>query len=133
MIMVLVQLQSAWSADLSYQVKLFDDGRARHYQHKLRDGTTVRFFVLKSSDGIIRAALDACDVCWTANKGYQQKGNDMICKNCGKKFLSSRINEVSGGCNPAPLRREVSSGIVVIREKDLKEGARYFTFKGGSR
>src|SRR5215203_2956944 len=36
-------------------------GKARFYEYKSASGKTVRFFVMKSSDGVYRAALDACD------------------------------------------------------------------------
>ena len=126
-------ISSSLAADAAYPVKLFDNGKAHFYQFKSDDGTNIRYFIVKSSDGVIRAAFDACDVCWPANKGYQQKDDFMVCRNCGKKFPSARVNEVSGGCNPAPLKREVAGGMVIVREKDIKEGARYFTFKGGAR
>ena len=29
----------------------------------------------------------------------------MVCNNCGQKFSSDLINEIKGGCNPAPLER----------------------------
>ena len=57
---------------VTYPVSLFADGKARHFSHKI-DGLTIRYFVLKSADGVIRAAFDACDVCWPANKGLPDR------------------------------------------------------------
>lgn len=131
LILAAVMSSPAFAADATYPAKTFDDGKARFYQYQSDKGTTIRYFIVKSSDGVIRAAFDACDVCWKANKGYQQKDDLMICRNCGRKFPTVRINEVSGGCNPAPLAREIRGDIVTIREKDLKAGAQYFTFTGG--
>ena len=84
-------------------------------------------------DGVIRAAFDACDVCWPENKGYSQKGDFMVCNNCGKKFSSVRINEVQGGCNPAPLNRKVENSSVVLQAADLLQGKRYFDLRGVKR
>ena len=42
----------------TFPVALFEDGKARHFQH-VAGGFTIKFFILKSSDGIIRAAFDA--------------------------------------------------------------------------
>ena len=111
-----------------YPEKTFDDGKAHFYEYKTGKGITIKYFILKSSDGVIRAAFDACDVCWREGKGYFQKGDFMICKNCGQRFASTRINEVRGGCNPAPLTREIKEGNVVIKASDLLEGTRYFDF-----
>ena len=117
------------STYVSFPVSLFDDGKARHFEHA--DGNmTIRYFVLKSSDGIIRAAFDACDVCWPAGKGYYQEGDKMVCRNCGRRFASVLVNEVKGGCNPAPLNRNLENGNLIIQVKDILDGRQYFNFKG---
>lgn len=114
---------------VSLPANLFDDGKARHFEHEAGD-FKIKYFVLKSSDGIIRAAFDACDVCWPAGKGYFQEGDYMVCRNCGRKFASVLVNEVKGGCNPAPLNRRVDNGKVIIEVKDILEGRQYFNFSG---
>lgn len=120
--------------EVTYPISNFKDGKARFYQYKTPDGMTIKYFILKSSDGVIRAAFDACDVCWPEGKGYQQKGNFMVCRNCGRRFASVRVNEVKGGCNPAPLRRALVGDNLVIQVKDILEGAPYFDFaKRGAR
>lgn len=116
------------TTSVSYPADLFEDGKARHYRYKAGDSLTIQYFVLKSSDGVIRAAFDACDVCWPAGKGYQQSGDVMVCRNCGRQFASVLVNEVKGGCNPAPLKRRVENGKVVIEIKDILEGKQYFDF-----
>ena len=103
----------------------FSDSQARFYTFKA--GTkTILFFVLQSSDGVIRAAFDACDVCYPSKKGYHQEGDEVVCNNCGSRFPSVKINEVKGGCNPAPLERETQGGNIVIKVADLEAGAKYF-------
>lgn len=120
----------ARAAEITYPVSTFNDGKARFYEYKAPDGIVVKYFILKSSDGVIRAAFDACDVCWEAGKGYQQKDDFMVCKNCGRRFHSAKINEVSGGCNPAPLIRKIQDGKVVIDTQNILAGKKYFDFKG---
>ena len=75
---------------------------------------------------MIRAAFNACDVCYLDKKGYRQEGDDMVCNNCGQRFPSELINEVRGGCNPSPLVRTIEGDEVVIRVDDILSGARYF-------
>jgi len=111
---------------VSYPVKTFQDGKARFYQYKASDGTPIKYFIIKSSDGVIRAAFDACDVCWPEGKGYEQRGDYMVCRNCGKRFASVKVNEIKGGCNPAPLNRQVIGDLTVIKVKDILEGKQYF-------
>ena len=101
------------------------DGKAHHYQYN-HNGRTIKFFVVQSSDGVIRAAFDACDVCFPAKKGYSQDGDVMICNNCGRRFHVSRINVEKGGCNPAPLKRTVHGSDLVIAVRDIAPGGRFF-------
>ena len=116
-------------SEFVYPVSDFDSGEAKFYSYRTPEGLTIRYFILKSSDGVIRAALDACDTCWSAGKGYHQEGDFMVCNNCGLKFASVRVNEVKGGCNPSPLTRTVENGKVTIKVQDLvEEGSRYFEF-----
>jgi uncharacterized membrane protein len=105
------------------------DGKAHHFKVQATDGVMVTFFVLKSKDGVIRAAIDACDVCYRAGKGYEQSGDEMVCLNCGMRFASSRINEVKGGCNPAPLNRTMEGENLVIAMDDIDQNSWYCTFK----
>lgn len=113
---------------VTYPVDLFSDGKARHFHYKVDDTITIQYFILKSSDGVIRAAFDACDVCWPAGKGYEQSGDVMVCRNCGRQFASIRINEVKGGCNPAPLRRKMADNRLIVKIQDILEGKQYFDF-----
>ncbi|MBT3258154.1 MAG: DUF2318 domain-containing protein [Deltaproteobacteria bacterium] len=115
---------------VTYPTTLFDEGKAKHFEFRTDNGITVKYFVLKSSDGVIRAAFDACDVCWPSGKGYYQEGDKMVCRNCGKRFASVKINVVKGGCNPAPLNRKIDGDNLVIQVADILEGQSYFDFKG---
>ena len=103
-----------------------DDGQARFYRYSTAGGREVRFFVMKSGDGVIRAAFDACDVCYRERQGYRQQGSQMICTNCGQSFRSTDINVLQGGCNPAPLERTVEGGHVILRASAIEAGSWYF-------
>ena len=116
------------ATDVSFPVQAFADGKAQYFQYPTGNGITVRFFILKSSDGVIRAAYDACDVCWREGKGYQQDGDFMVCRNCGQRFASVKVNEIKGGCNPAPLNRTVVGDKLVIKIADIVQGSHYFNF-----
>jgi uncharacterized membrane protein len=130
---VIATVGATLATPVTYPEKIFAGGKARHFIYKTEDGIAIRYFILKSSDGVFRVAFDACDVCWSENKGYSQKGDFMVCNNCGKRFPSARINEIRGGCNPAPLNHKVENGNVIIQVTDLLEGKRYFDFRGAKR
>lgn len=113
-------------ADVVLPASTFDDGQARFYRYATAAGREIRFFVMKSADGVIRAAFDSCDVCYRERKGYRQSGDMMICNNCGKAFPSNQINVLQGGCNPAPIERSVAGGQVVLSAAALSQGVAYF-------
>jgi len=114
---------------MKINVKDISNGKAHYFKTKSDDGTWVYFFTLKSRDGVIRAAIDACDVCYRAGKGYVQAGDFMVCENCGQRFVSNRINVVKGGCNPAPLNREVVGKHLVIQMADINQNSWYCKYK----
>lgn len=119
------QQVEAVNGEVRLSVSDISDGTPHYYMFKDNE-KEIRFFVLQSSDGVLRAAFDACDVCYRSRKGYSQDGEYMVCNNCGMKFHSSRINVVQGGCNPAPLKRRVEGSELVIAKADILPGARFF-------
>jgi uncharacterized membrane protein len=123
------QLLEPQAGILKIDLNTISDGQAHYFKTRADDGTMVTFFTLKSKDGVIRAAIDACDVCYRAGKGYAQDGDFMVCENCGQKFPSSRINVVKGGCNPAPLTRTISDGYLIIKMADVNANSWYCQFK----
>jgi uncharacterized membrane protein len=116
---------TANAGQVAIPLQQVNDGKAHYFSYK-GGGATINFFVLKSGDGVIRAAFDACDVCYRAKKGYRQEGSEMVCVNCNMRFASDKINEVKGGCNPAPLERTIAKDQLLIAEAALLSGARYF-------
>jgi uncharacterized membrane protein len=124
--------KSAGVIETAGEVKIplpsLDSGRAI-FLKSVVGGKEIHFFAMKSSDGVYRAAFDACDVCFRSTRGYRQEGDLMVCNNCGQTFPSVQVNEVRGGCNPAPLSRTVSGEYLVIRKADLAAGANFFVRK----
>ena len=114
------------ATQITLPVAQFADGQAKFYRYTTAGGRELRFFVMRSADGVIRAAFDTCDVCYRAKKGYHQEGNDMVCNNCGRHFKSTDVNVLQGGCNPAPLDRVVQGDNVVLSAAALEAGAWYF-------
>ncbi|MEH0018704.1 MAG: DUF2318 domain-containing protein [Desulfobacter sp.] len=108
---------------ISLPLEEISDGQAHYYKAESDKGIMVEFFVVKSHDGVIRAAVDACDVCYRSGKGYVQEGNVMVCTNCNMRFATDRINDVKGGCNPAPLTRTVKGDRLLIPMTDINANA----------
>ncbi|MFH1239707.1 MAG: DUF2318 domain-containing protein [Candidatus Diapherotrites archaeon] len=92
-------------------------------------GTTIRFFAVKASDGSIKTAFDACDVCYGAKKGYSQSGDVMVCNNCGNKYSIDSLgteNKKGSGCWPGYLPSSVIGDNLVIKNSDLEKGRNKF-------
>jgi uncharacterized membrane protein len=81
---------------------------------------------VKTSEGDYRAALDACEVCAHAKQGYVQEADDMVCRNCGKKFATAMIGKIHGGCHPIALNMKTDGSQFVINKSELEAGAKYF-------
>jgi hypothetical protein len=91
-------------------------------------GTTVPFFAVRDAAGQAVVALDACNVCAHAKKGYEQKGDQMLCKNCGLTFPVRDLTKMGsqGGCHPITLPTRTEGDSIVVDRKDLAAGTKYF-------
>jgi len=116
---------SVADADIRIPVSDLSGGKAKFFDYNTA-GKTVRFFAVRSSDRVYRAAMDACDTCFHAKKGYKQEGDEMVCNNCGLKFPTNKINEVHGGCNPVGVPCKVEGDTLVIKATELESRNRYF-------
>jgi uncharacterized membrane protein len=118
---------AAQAGEVRVPLKDLEGGKAVFFEPKLESGKPVRFFVVKAADNSYRAALDACEVCFHAKKGYEQKGHDMICRNCGRDFAIGDIGPHNeGGCHPIALRQRVEGDQLVIQTSELERGTSYF-------
>jgi uncharacterized membrane protein len=94
-------------------------GEAKFMEYKTAGDKVIKFFVMRSSDGVYRAAADACEVCYQSRQGYHQQGDDMVCRKCGRHFPSKDVNVVTGGCNPSGIPLTVQGDQLVIAAADL--------------
>lgn len=118
---------AARAGEVRVPLKDLEGGKAVFFEPKLESGKPVRFFVVKAADNTYRAALDACEVCFHAKQGYEQKGSDMICRNCGRDFAIGDIGPHNeGGCHPIALRQTVEGDHLVIQTSELERGTSYF-------
>jgi len=85
------------------------------------DDKSIRYFVVKDSQGNVHVAFDACDVCYEAKKGYRQNDELMSCINCGQEFPIANIGfeNTVGGCWPSYLPMIIDNDSIVIKISDL--------------
>ena len=117
---------AAGAAHVRIPLSDVSNGQAKFFEASLPNNTTARFFVIKTSDGVYRAALDACEVCYGAGKGYYQDGDQMVCRKCGRHFSVNTVNNGTTGCHPIGLTRTVDGSDLLIKTSELESGSHYF-------
>lgn len=117
---------NANGSTVSIPVSKVSDGKAHFFRFD-NSGKHIDFFVVKAFDGSFKTAFDACDVCYKSRKGYEQKDDVMVCKNCNQKFAIKLIGPSSiRGCNPSYLPHQQVGNNISINLTDIKTGARFF-------
>jgi len=111
--------------DVRIPLSALDSGKALFLETDL-EGWQIHYFAIKSSDGVYRAAFDACNGCFRTNYGYRQEEDRMVCNKCEVAIPSVRIEEIKGGCYPQPLARKMEGQYLVIKKGDIAAGKNYF-------
>jgi len=73
-------------------------------------GVRMEVLALRAPDGSVRTAFNTCQVCYSSGRGYYtQKGDYLVCNNCGNRFLAGQVELITGGCNPVPITKELKT------------------------
>ena len=114
------------AGEVRFALSEFSDGLVHFYTFMTAESSPVEFFVVWTPDNVVRTALNACDVCYRAKRGYHQDGVVVVCNNCGNRFPVGQVDAVNGGCNPTPLAARIDGSDLVISAADLTAGLAYF-------
>ncbi len=98
------------------------DGDLHRYSAQ-ENGSTVRFWLYQKPDGKIATVLDACEICGAV--GFYKGPNGVVCKNCAAPINPQSVG-MPGGCNPVPLKAQVTADAVIIQEADIAAKSRMF-------
>jgi FTR1 family protein len=101
------------------------DGDLHRYETKVGE-VEVRFWIYQKPDGKIATLFDACEICGPV--GFYKGSTGIICKNCAAPINPQSVG-MPGGCNPIPLKAEVTSDAVIISQADVAAGSHYFEQK----
>lgn len=95
------------------------------------DGVEMEVLAVRASDGTIRTAFNTCQVCYDSGRGYYvQQKDELVCQNCGNRFLIDQVEKVKNGCNPVPITTSLKtddgkyiiiSKSVLVKAKNLFE------------
>jgi FTR1 family protein len=107
---------------ISIPIKTVYDGDLHRYSAKI-NGVEVRFWLYQKPDGKVATLFDACEICGAV--GFYKTKTAVVCKNCAAPMNLQSIG-MPGGCNPIPMRAQVTDDAVIISESDVATGAHYF-------
>ncbi len=107
---------------LSIPLTQVSDGDLHRYVAR-EHSAEVRFWLYQKADGKIATVFDACEIC--GGVGFYKGPNGVVCKNCASPINSQSVG-TKGGCNPVPVKAEIISDAVIIKEADIAAGARMF-------
>jgi len=110
------------NGQVSIPLTQVQDGDLHRYSAQ-ENGTTVRFWLYQKPDGKIATVLDACEICGAV--GFYKGPNGVVCKNCAAPINPQSVG-MPGGCNPVPLKAQVTSDAVIIREADIAAKSHMF-------
>jgi FTR1 family protein len=110
------------NGQVSIPLTQVQDGDLHRYSAQ-ENGTTIRFWLYQKPDGKIATVLDACEICGAV--GFYKGPNGVVCKNCAAPINPQSVG-MPGGCNPVPLKAQVTSDAVIIQEADIAAKSRMF-------
>ena len=110
------------NAQLNIPLTQVSDGELHRFAVN-ENGTEVRFWLYRKPDGKMATVFDACEICGAV--GFFKGPEGVVCKNCAAPINPQSVG-MAGGCNPIPLKADVSSDSVIIQEADIAAHAKMF-------
>src|SRR5215813_2442972 len=103
-------------------LKQIYDGDLHRYETRIGE-VEVRFWIYQKPDGKIATLFDACEIC--GGVGFYKSSSGIVCKNCASPINLQSVG-MRGGCNPVPLKAQVTSDAVIISQADVAAGSHFF-------
>ena len=75
---------------------------------RIAKDSKIELLAILDEDGEVKISLGTCQSCNGSPYAYYvQKGNRLICNNCGQAFPLSEIGKKGGGCHPILIPEEI--------------------------
>jgi FTR1 family protein len=110
---------------ISIPLKQVYDGELHRFEAQ-EGGTEIRFWLYQKPDGKIATLFDACEIC--GGVGFYKGTHGVVCKNCASPINPQSVG-MAGGCNPIPLKAQITDDAVIVSEADIAAGRHYFEQK----
>lgn len=101
-------------------------GEARFYHFLNPSNQEVEFFIARDQSGTFQVAFNAGDSHYKVKRGFSVQDGWVIDNKCGTTSRLTEVNAGGSGCRPVPLAHRVQGDQVVLTERDILAGWRYF-------
>ncbi len=108
---------------VSLEIEKVDDGHLHRFSYRTKNGTSIRFIIVRKGGSAYGVGLDCCEICGPT--GYIERDDQVVCKLCDVVMNKQTIG-MPGGCNPIPLSYGVADGKLHIEQEDLEAAEKYF-------
>ena len=101
-------------------------GSVEFYSYRDRAGTELRFLLARDSGGVLHAAMDACQRCYTYHQGYLTADGYLVCKFCGNRYKLAEMSHGLASCVPVKLPFKADGQTAKIDIAALRHGRYLF-------
>ncbi len=104
----------------------FDTNEVRFYRFLNAGNQEVKFLVGLDRFGEIQVGFDAGDSHYKLRRGFRAQDGWIIDAKCDSTSRLESVNEGGSGCKPTPLAHRVEGRTVLLDEREILRGWRYF-------
>ena len=119
--------QAPLTVDADVNIILADLSATALFYPAQVNGNRAEFIAVRAPDNTYRVVINACQSCGDA--GYNQQGENFVCKSCGQSFHVSNLEKQRGGCNPLPIpakNKQVLADRIVLPREFVGQVAAYY-------
>lgn len=98
----------------------------RFYRFLNSGNQEVKFLVGRDPEGVVQVAFEAAETDFKRKLGFRHEGEWLVNNKCDTAVRLAELNEGRGGCRPVPLDHRLEGEILVLAERDILVGWRYF-------
>jgi uncharacterized membrane protein len=98
----------------------------RFYRFLNPGNQEVKFLVGRDPEGHLQVAFDAAESDFKRKLGFRHEGEWLVNNKCDTAVRLAEVNEGRGGCRPVPLAHRLEQHTLVLAERDILVGWRYF-------
>jgi uncharacterized membrane protein len=107
-------------------ISALEPGQVRFFRFLNTGNQEVKFFVGRDANGAVQVAFDASETDYKRKRGFRHEGDWVVNNKCDNATRLAEVNDGGGGCRPIPLDHRLVDGQLILDEKDVLSGWRYF-------